>query len=313
VIDFRYHLVSIVSIFLALAVGIVLGAGPLKEDLGNTLTSEVKNLRNDKATLRSELDAAEKAADARDQFTTASNRSLLADRLRGTTVSVVVLPGADQSVVKATTDALTVAGARIGSTISVQEGWIDQDPAKVTFRSTLGQQLAGQVGVPVDQGGADVIDTVLARSLVAKAGSSSDGADAALAALRTAELVRYSDGVVAGSVAVVVSGPVSGSDADVRTVQARALTHLAGALDAAGSGAVLVDGSTPRTTNSTGVVTTARAEEDLAKELTTVDDAVLPMGQASVVFGLLEQEAGKAGHYGLDRDATAAFPQLATK
>ena len=36
VIDFRYHLVSIVSIFLALAVGIVLGAGPLKEDLGNT-------------------------------------------------------------------------------------------------------------------------------------------------------------------------------------------------------------------------------------------------------------------------------------
>ena len=39
VIDFRYHLVSIVSIFLALAVGIVLGAGPLKEDIGNTLTS----------------------------------------------------------------------------------------------------------------------------------------------------------------------------------------------------------------------------------------------------------------------------------
>ena len=30
VIDFRYHLVSVVSIFLALAVGIVLGAGPLQ-------------------------------------------------------------------------------------------------------------------------------------------------------------------------------------------------------------------------------------------------------------------------------------------
>ena len=60
VIDFRYHLVSIVSIFLALAVGIVLGAGPLKEDIGNTLTSEVKNLRADKAALRAELDVAEK-------------------------------------------------------------------------------------------------------------------------------------------------------------------------------------------------------------------------------------------------------------
>ncbi len=40
-IDFRYHLVSIVSIFLALAVGIVLGAGPLQDQVGNTLTSEI--------------------------------------------------------------------------------------------------------------------------------------------------------------------------------------------------------------------------------------------------------------------------------
>ena len=39
-IDFRYHLVSIASIFMALAVGIVLGAGPLKEDIGNTLTAK---------------------------------------------------------------------------------------------------------------------------------------------------------------------------------------------------------------------------------------------------------------------------------
>jgi hypothetical protein len=313
VIDFRYHLVSIVSIFLALAVGIVLGAGPLKEDLGNTLTSEVKNLRDDKAALRSELDAAKKAADARDQFTVASNRSLLADRLRDTTVSVVVLPGAEQSVVKASTDALTAAGAKIGSTISVQEAWVDQDPSKVTFRSTLGQQLAGQVGVPVDQGGSDVIDAVLARSVLAKAGASVEGAGAALAALRTGELIRYSDGVVPSSVAVVVAGPVTGSSADVRTVQAQALANLAGALDEAGAGAVLVSGLAEPGANTVSVITTARADEDLAKILSTVDDGDLPMGQASTVFGLLEQEAGKAGHYGLDSDATAAFPQLATR
>ena len=91
-IDFRYHLVSIVSIFLALAVGIVLGAGPLKEDIGNTLTSEVTRLREDCTQLRAQLDEAEKAAQARDAFTEASNKSLLANRLQDTTVSVVVLP-----------------------------------------------------------------------------------------------------------------------------------------------------------------------------------------------------------------------------
>ena len=39
-IDFRYHLVSLISVFLALAVGIVLGAGPLRENLGDQLAGE---------------------------------------------------------------------------------------------------------------------------------------------------------------------------------------------------------------------------------------------------------------------------------
>jgi hypothetical protein len=47
VIDFRYHLVSLVSVFLALAVGIVLGAGPLRENLGDQLTKQVDALRKE--------------------------------------------------------------------------------------------------------------------------------------------------------------------------------------------------------------------------------------------------------------------------
>jgi outer membrane murein-binding lipoprotein Lpp len=313
VIDFRYHLVSIVSIFLALAVGIVLGAGPLKEDIGNTLTSEVKNLRADKAALRTELDAAEKGNQARDEFTAASNKTLLADRLTGTTVAVVVLPGAPASLVKSTTDNLTYSGARIGSQVTVLDSWIDPD--KATFRSTLGQQLAGQVGVPVDQGTNTIVNAVLARSLMTKAGAPTAGADAALEGLRTGDLIRYTpDHITPATVAVVVAGPISGSDPDVRNAQATALADLAGELDAAGSGAVLTAaGVKPGTTDTTSVVSTARSDGDLSKQLSTVDDADIPMGQASIVFALLEQEAGKAGQYGLASDATATFPQMATK
>ena len=32
-IDFRYHLVSLIAVFMALAVGVVLGAGPLQGTL----------------------------------------------------------------------------------------------------------------------------------------------------------------------------------------------------------------------------------------------------------------------------------------
>jgi len=313
VIDFRYHLVSIVSIFMALAVGIVLGAGPLKEDIGNTLTSEVKNLRADKASLRSELDAAEKGTSARDEFTSASNRSLLAERLKDTTVTLVVLPGADPNLVKSTQGTLASAGAVVGSTISVQDNWVDPD--KAAFRATLGQQLASQVGVPIDQSGSDVVDAVLARSVLAKAGSTAAGAASALEAMRTGDLIRYTpDNVKVASIAVVVAGPVTGSDATAREARAAGLSHLAGALDEAGAGAILVAASlSPGATNTTSVVTTSRDDSDQSKVLSTVDDAELPMGQASLVFGLLEQEAGKSGQYGLASDATAAFPQLATK
>ena len=313
-IDFRYHLVSIVSIFLALAVGIVLGAGPLKEDIGKTLTSEVKNLRDDKAALRSQLDLAQQGIKARDDFTTASNRTLLADRLTDTAVAVVVLPGADGGLVKSTTQTLAQAGAKVTATVTVLDAWVDPD--KASFRQTLGQQLAGQVQVPLDQSSGEVVNAVLARSLLAKAGSGSrDGVAAALQAMRTGDLVRFTpDRVEPASMAVVVGAPVTGADSATRTARAKGLEALAGALDQAGAGAVLVSATPkPDATNVTSVVATVRADGDLAKELSTVDDADNPMGQASLVFALLEQEAGKAGQYGLTSDTTAAFPQLATK
>ena len=74
-IDFRYHLVSIVSIFLALAVGIVLGAGPLKGELGDTLNKEVAGLRQDKTDLNEQLDEARAGAEARDAYMPRPTRS----------------------------------------------------------------------------------------------------------------------------------------------------------------------------------------------------------------------------------------------
>ena len=67
-IDFRYHIVSIVSIFLALAVGIVLGAGPLQDQLGNTLTNQVSDLRKQKSELAAELRDANQTIDDTNAF-----------------------------------------------------------------------------------------------------------------------------------------------------------------------------------------------------------------------------------------------------
>ena len=56
-ISFRYHIVSIVSVFLALAVGVALGGGPLKGEVDNTLVDQVKTDRAAKAALEAQITA----------------------------------------------------------------------------------------------------------------------------------------------------------------------------------------------------------------------------------------------------------------
>jgi hypothetical protein len=319
VIDFRYHLVSIVSIFLALAVGIVLGAGPLKEDLGTTLTQEVTKLRQDKAALRTELDAANKATEARDAFAAAGNPRLLADRLGGRTVALVVLPGVDSALVKSTSTSLTEAGATIGATITVSDAWVDPSADKRAERTTLGDQLIESMKLEAPTAG-QAIDSVLAAATVevpaggsgAAGGTSAEGAAAALEQLRKADLVSVTpDGAPRATSAVVIAAPVTKGEAAEQKSRAEGLVDLAAALDSGGSGVVLASNTGAAVVQGESVISTARRDATVAKALSTVDDAGMPMGQASVVVALEEQYAGTSGHYGLASDASEPFAPLA--
>ena len=64
-IDFRYHLVSLISVFLALAVGVVLGAGPLQNSLGTALNDQVTSLRENRKATQTQLEQTEAAVNDR--------------------------------------------------------------------------------------------------------------------------------------------------------------------------------------------------------------------------------------------------------
>ena len=61
-IDFRYHVISIVAIFLALATGIALGAGPLGDEFDQQLANQAQQDRQDKEDLRDQLNQVDKVA-----------------------------------------------------------------------------------------------------------------------------------------------------------------------------------------------------------------------------------------------------------
>ena len=153
-IDFRYHLVSIVSIFLALAVGIVLGAGPLKGELGDTLNKEVAGLRQDKAELNSQLEEARAASEARDAYIAETNPTMLAGVLQDRRVALVVLPGSDAAVAEAT--AATLRSVRGGRGVDDLGGRRlgHPDEATGTSRDAAVSQAASEAGVDVTDSGA---------------------------------------------------------------------------------------------------------------------------------------------------------------
>ena len=67
-ISFRYHIVSIVSVFLALAIGVALGGGPLKGEVDNTLVDQVKADRKTKVDLQAQITALKAASGFNDEF-----------------------------------------------------------------------------------------------------------------------------------------------------------------------------------------------------------------------------------------------------
>ena len=158
-IDFRYHLVSLTSVLIALAVGIVLGAGPLKEGISESLGQQVEQLREDKDTLRAQLDSSQGIVQAQESFAAAQLTRIVSGQLTDRVAAVVTLPGVDDALVKRTEDTIAAAGATLLGPVAVTTAWTDSSEAARSERSALAAVLAQSLGM--EDASAD-LDAVLA-------------------------------------------------------------------------------------------------------------------------------------------------------
>jgi copper transport outer membrane protein MctB len=315
-IDFRYHLVSIVSIFLALAVGIVLGAGPLKGELGATLNKELAGLRQDKADLNTQLGQVRAGAEARDAYIADTNPIMLAGALQDRRVALVVLPGSDAGVSEATAATLRSAGAAVVSTTSVSEDWVTSDDANAAKRDVAVTAAATQARVDIsDSGSLAPRDVLLASLLTVPAKDPALAlapatAQKGLDALASADLIKIdTEGFELADLVVVVSGVTTQGDADARQQEAERWVDLIIALDARATG-TLVAAEVTTSGDGVSVLETVRNNATATKGVSTVDNAGGAMGQASVVHALQEQAAGDVGQYGLARGADAPYAPI---
>src|SRR5699024_10863793 len=121
VIDFRYHLVSLISVFLALAVGIVLGAGPLRENLGDQLAGQVEQLRTEQDELRTQADELSTQNDQLASFITEIGPDLVADTLPQSRVAVLTDDSSTGPAIDRMVSLLEEAGTTQVSRIELQQ------------------------------------------------------------------------------------------------------------------------------------------------------------------------------------------------
>ena len=93
-IDFRYHLVSIVAVFLALAIGIVLGSTELQGPAFSLLDKTTSKLQNELGQVSNQRDTAQQQATEGEMYAQAVEPAVLHDLLTGHRLLIVTEPGA---------------------------------------------------------------------------------------------------------------------------------------------------------------------------------------------------------------------------
>jgi hypothetical protein len=329
VIDFRYHLVSLISVFLALAVGIALGAGPLKETIGDTLTGQVEQLRVERADLRTQLDVAQADQRRSEAALDALAPDLVADVLQERRVAIIEVDDVGSDALSAVVERLEQSGATVSATVQVTEAWTD--PGRIAFRQSLAGSLVGYLEpeLAADAGTGTELAEALAQGLTRAAPDDPDALDESagisLELLQEGGLIVVEGTVTAPADAIVVlAGPT------VSTVQAQeaeqelrthspeevaqenervdavlgAAVQIATAAQLRSSGAVVAGGDLVEPS----LVQRIRDDQELARTLSTVESVQRTHGQIAVPLALAGRIGGRVGHFGADESAEAVMP-----
>ncbi len=314
-IDFRYHLVSIIAVFLALAIGIVVGSTALQPSVLNGLdkTSTAEKARID--SLYAQNRQLQQQINADQAFASAAEQRLLAGLLTGQRVVLVEAPGAPGGVTSGVTSALTAAGATVTSQVQISAKFLDPSAATRHTLTAVNQQVT-PAGVTLRGGTAQAqAGQMIASAILAQAGPGLPPADSGRADVAVVQayaaggfLTASPQPSVRATLAVVLipASPPSTSDANSAS---QILVTLAQQLSLADDATVLagqVSGSGPGS-----AISVLRASSTPGR-LSSVDDADLTIGQIVVAQALYQQLAGgRTGSYGTGSGATGTGPSPA--
>ena len=283
-ISFRFHLVSLAAVFLALALGIVLGATVVDQATVNVLECRIKSVRGDAANARDELHLWERFGDQ-------AETAVIAGRLEGVRVLTVMPEGVSGDLVSRVHATLATAGAIDAGMLTLDSAWADDTPRS---RSDIASVL-GIVG-PVN------ISAATAEAAARIATDFANGGGTTLPLLATANLVHLDSGDPATA---------PGAQARIMVIDDGAPTGLVEplvrALGAKMQARVLVADASADDQIEQSLVGVLRHDPGDTK-LTTIDHLGTTQGRIAAVLALRDFDAGTVGDYGSGPGADRAVP-----
>jgi len=309
VIDFRYHLVSLIAVFLAVALGIVIGTTALNGPILDDLESQVQALQQDKRSLEDQTQTLQARVDNTDAFQLAVAPALVDGALVDSSVLLVVASeDVETEDVEAVSSLITEAGGTVTGQITLTPAFSDPATESSLQSYATGSGLPAGITLPdVDDAG-QLVGSLLAQVLMVPVGGpvpDTAAASSVLAGLPALDVLRTdSDAVTPANYAVVLtSGELTGDDAADRNAN---LVELVSALDAGGSGAIVAGGAVSAREN--GLVGTVRSDPEVASAVSTVDNVTTPAGRISTVLALRAEGEGTSGAYGTGENTRPVPP-----
>jgi hypothetical protein len=316
-IDFRYHIVSIIAVFLALALGLFLGSTSLQSTVTRNLKGQADAVTSQNNQLRADNKQLGTALGDEQSMLALVGPYAVQDRLTGQSVAVVSAPGVNGDDRQAIETTLQQAGATVSADVQLQSAYLDptQDALLGGLASQLrlpGQRLpSGNGATKVSSELATVLTGRPARKAVSKA-----HVDATLSALSDGKFLSVNGNPPthpASLAVLLVPAPSTGVSATTAQAQDAILVALARQFQRTTTGLV-VAGRTPSPAVQGGALAAVSNDGSLAKTVSTVDlsstdvDKDATAGRIAVALALADAGRGKPGSYGLGQNPPVPTP-----
>ncbi len=281
-VNLRYHIVSLVAVFLALAIGVIAGTTVIDQGLVKLLEAQSDSLRNTRDELQRENAALVAELEVWDRLGERIITPMIRSVLQGQPVSVVAAHDTPADLVTSIEDAIQLAGGTVVGTLRFTDRWTFEDPEDL-------DTLAAAMSVERSEPGPTVL--AAAERLARRLGGPGriDRDEDVINRLSSAGLVTLGgmDGRTfprSGSAVLFLSAGATGSLPDRTDIVFPIVRAYAGR-----GPAVVAEGLD----EETSIVEIVRSGLELRSAIGSIDHADTTPGQVALVHALAAALAGR--------------------